>query len=184
MSAFCGRVSGPQANPYRMGHGRALESPDKSSMRNPHFANRSMGVTETSPSVPRRDGEGMYKTSRRAHPERLKWAQARGLDARLHLLVMHRTQTNAKYMHMAPLRPAGILLMPAGTNTSHIGKEHPRSCKASGSRPASPLARPPGIAQQPRGKKVPSSNVSICGILTDTPADARGLLSGTAIRLP
>jgi ribosome modulation factor len=45
-----------------------------------------MGVTETSPSVPRRDGEGMYKTSRRARPDRLERAQARGLDARLHLL--------------------------------------------------------------------------------------------------
>jgi hypothetical protein len=45
-----------------------------------------MGVAETSPSVPRRDGEGAFKTSRRAHPDRLAWAQARGLDARLHLL--------------------------------------------------------------------------------------------------
>jgi hypothetical protein len=45
-----------------------------------------MGVAETSPSVPRRDGEGAFKTSRRARPDRLEWAQARGLDARLHLL--------------------------------------------------------------------------------------------------
>jgi hypothetical protein len=47
---------------------------------------RSMGVVETSPSVPRRDGEGAFRTRRRAHPDRLEWAQARGLDARLHLL--------------------------------------------------------------------------------------------------
>jgi hypothetical protein len=47
---------------------------------------RSMGVTETSPSVPRRDGEGTCETSRRAHPDRLEQAQAWGLDARLHLL--------------------------------------------------------------------------------------------------
>jgi hypothetical protein len=45
-----------------------------------------MGVAETSASVPQRDGEGAYKTSRRAHPDHLKQAQARGLDARLHLL--------------------------------------------------------------------------------------------------
>jgi hypothetical protein len=31
------------------------------SMRNPQFATRSMGVVETSLSVPRRDGEGTYK---------------------------------------------------------------------------------------------------------------------------
>jgi hypothetical protein len=45
-----------------------------------------MGVAETSPSVPRRDGEGALKTSRRALPDRLERAQTRGLDARLHLL--------------------------------------------------------------------------------------------------
>jgi hypothetical protein len=45
-----------------------------------------MGVAETSPSVPRRDGEGVFKTSRRARPDRLQRAQARGLDARVHLL--------------------------------------------------------------------------------------------------
>jgi hypothetical protein len=32
---FNGRVSGPRANPYRMGHGRPLEPPDSSSTRNP-----------------------------------------------------------------------------------------------------------------------------------------------------
>jgi hypothetical protein len=58
---FHGGVSGPRANPYRTGHGRPLESSDNSSTRNPQFATRSMGVAETSPSVPRRDGEGTYK---------------------------------------------------------------------------------------------------------------------------
>jgi hypothetical protein len=83
---FHGRVFGPRANPYRTGHGRPLESPNNSSMRNPQSTTRSMGAVETSPSTPRRDGEGAYKTSRRAYPDRLKRAQARGLDARLHLL--------------------------------------------------------------------------------------------------
>jgi hypothetical protein len=45
-----------------------------------------MGVAETSPSVPRRDDEGVFKPSRRAHPDRFERAQARGLEARLHLL--------------------------------------------------------------------------------------------------
>jgi hypothetical protein len=129
--------------------------------------------------------------SRRARPDRLERAQVRGLDARLHLLEMHRTQTNAKNVCMAPPRPAWISPMSAETNTSHTGRsyektlqEHPRSCKASEARPAGPLAWPHGIAQQPGGKKVPSADVSICGILTDTPADARVLLSGIAIRVP
>jgi hypothetical protein len=83
---FNGRVSGPRSLPYRTGHGRPLEPPANSSMRNPQSATRSMGVAETSPSVPRRDGEGAFKIRRRARPDRLEWAQARGLDARLHPL--------------------------------------------------------------------------------------------------
>jgi hypothetical protein len=74
------------AYPYRMGHGRPLEPPTNSSTRNPQSATRSMGVAETSPSVPRRDGEGTVKTSLRALPDRLERAQARGLGARLHSL--------------------------------------------------------------------------------------------------
>jgi hypothetical protein len=83
---FNGRVSGPRAYPYRTGHGRPLEPPASSSTRNPQFTTRSMGVLETSPSVTRRGGEGAFRTKRRAHPDRLEWAKARGLDARLHLL--------------------------------------------------------------------------------------------------
>jgi hypothetical protein len=83
---FNGRVSGPRAYPYRTGHGRPLELPANSSARNPQSATRSMGVAETSPSVPRRDGEGTFKTRWRARPNRLEWARARGLDAWLHPL--------------------------------------------------------------------------------------------------
>jgi hypothetical protein len=83
---FYGRVPGPRANPYRTGHGRPLEPPDSSLTRNLQSATRSMGVVETSPSVPRRDDEGAFKTRQRAHPDRLERALARGLDARLHLL--------------------------------------------------------------------------------------------------
>jgi hypothetical protein len=83
---FNGRVSGPRAYPYRTGHGRPLEPPANSSTRYPQSATRSMGVAKTSPSIPWRDGEGAFKTRRRARPDRLEWAQARGLGARLHLL--------------------------------------------------------------------------------------------------
>jgi hypothetical protein len=89
-----------------------------------------------------------------------------------------------QHMCMAPPRPAE-------TNASHDDnamektlKECTHSSKASGARPAGPLARPHRIAQQPGGKRVPSASVSIYGILTDIPADARGLLSGTAIGVP
>jgi hypothetical protein len=83
---FNERVSEPRDYPYRTGHGHPLEPPASSSRRNPQFATRLMGVVETSPSVSRRDDEGAFRTRRRARPDRLEWAQARGLDARLHLL--------------------------------------------------------------------------------------------------
>jgi hypothetical protein len=87
-------------------------------------------------------------------------------------------------MRMAPPRPTEI-------NTSHNEdaaektlKEYTHSSKASGARPTGLLARPHGIAQQPGEKKVPLASISICGILTDTTTDARGLLTGTAIGVP
>jgi hypothetical protein len=71
---------------------------------------------------------------------------------------------NAKYVCVAPPRPAGILPMLAETNTPHIGRlcektlqEHPCSCKASGARPAGPLARPHGIAPVTRREEGPIS---------------------------
>jgi hypothetical protein len=82
-----------------------------------------MGVAETSPYVPRRDGEGAYNTSRKARPNHLERAQAQGLDARLHLLGAPNAE-DARYVHVAPPRPAGISPMPAETNTPHAG----RSC--------------------------------------------------------
>jgi hypothetical protein len=86
-------------------------------MRNLQFATRSMGVVETSPSVPQGGGVRRRINKTESTLDRLNWAQARGLDARLHLLEMHRTQMYAKYVRMAPPRLAGILPMPAETNT-------------------------------------------------------------------
>jgi hypothetical protein len=102
---FNGRVSGPRAYPYRTGHGRPLEPPANSSTRNPQSTTRSMGVAKTSPSVPRRDGEGASKTRRRARPDRLEWAQARGLGARLHLLgCTEREWCQSRVRHRSRLR--------------------------------------------------------------------------------
>jgi hypothetical protein len=102
---FNGRFSRPRAYPYRTGHGRPLEPPANSSMRNLQSATRSMGVAETSPSVPRRDGEGAFKTRRRARPDRLEWAQARGLDARLHLLgCTERERYQSRVRHRSRLK--------------------------------------------------------------------------------
>jgi hypothetical protein len=91
---FHGRISGPRAYPYRTGHGRPLELPDNSSKRNLRFATRSMGVADTSPPRPAEGRQGDVWKSRRVRPDRLEWAQARGLDARLHLLDMHRMHAN------------------------------------------------------------------------------------------
>jgi hypothetical protein len=113
---FNGRVSGPRAYSYRTGHGHPLEPPANSSTRNPQSVTRSMGVEETSPSVPRRDGEGTFKTRRRAHPDRLEWAQARGLDARLHLV--GRAEREKISVARASPKPAATLPMPVGTCTT------------------------------------------------------------------
>jgi hypothetical protein len=96
-----------------------------------------------------------------------------------------------RYVRMAPLKPAETSPMPAETNTSHTGKrcektlqEHPRSRKASRATPAGAPAHPHRTTQQPRGKNVPSSSINVCGFLMDTVVEARGLLSGTTIRVP
>jgi hypothetical protein len=81
---FNGRVSGPRAYPYRMGHGCPLEPPANSSMRNPRPDR--WGLWKPHP--PSRGGtaRARLKQSQRAHLDRLERARARGLDTRLHLL--------------------------------------------------------------------------------------------------
>jgi hypothetical protein len=147
-----------------MGHGRPLESPDNSSMRNPQSATRPMGVAETSPSVPRRDGEGAFNTNQRAHPDRLERAQARGLYAWLHLLGCAERRQRQSCACGTP-RPAATLPMPVEINTPHAGgsrekplQEHSRSCRASGARPAGPLTRPHRTALATRREQRPISN--------------------------
>jgi hypothetical protein len=149
-----------------------------------------MGVAETSLSVPWRDGEGAYKLVGQPAPIASNGPRLGG-STHGYTFWGAPNANDARYVRVAPPRPAEISLMPAETNTPHTGRscektlqEHPRSCKASGARPAGQLARPHGITPATRGKKVPSASVSICGILTDTPTDAQGLLSVTAIKVP
>jgi hypothetical protein len=59
-------------------------------------------------------------TSRRARPDRLERAQARGLDARLHLVGSAERRRRQTCARGAP-RPAGTLSMPVGINTLHAG---------------------------------------------------------------
>jgi hypothetical protein len=58
-----------------------------------------MGVVDTSPFRPAKERRRDAQASQRARPDRLEWAQARGLDARLHLLDMHRMQANVTCAH-------------------------------------------------------------------------------------
>jgi hypothetical protein len=71
-----------------------------------------MGVAETSPSVPRRDNEGAFKTSRRARLDHLERAQARGLDAWLHLL--GRTERRQCQIRVCGTAEAGWNIADAG----------------------------------------------------------------------
>jgi hypothetical protein len=141
------------AYPYRTGHGRPLEPPTNSSTRNPQSATRPMGVAEISPSVPRRDGEGALKTSRKAIPDRLERAQARGLDARLHLLdCTRRRKCYRRVRHRSRLRHCRRRLehvpRPLTKSRGQPLQEHLCPCRASGARPAGPLTRPHGKCSQ------------------------------------
>jgi hypothetical protein len=174
-----------------MWHGCQLEPPVSSSTRDPQFATRSMGVVDTSPLRPAKEWRRGVLTSQRAHPDRLEWAQARGLDARLHLLDMHRTQANAEtcaWHRRGRLKYCrGQLKQTPRTLETCCGKtlhEYSHSSKDSGATPVGALVRPHGTSQHPGGKKVLSESTNLCGFLTDTAAKARGLLSGTAIRVP
>jgi hypothetical protein len=90
---FHGRVSGPRANPYRIVHGRPLELPDNNSTRNPQSVTRSMGVVETSPPVPRRDGEGAYKCKLESSPRSPRTGPGSGAQRTATRPMEYRTQT-------------------------------------------------------------------------------------------
>jgi hypothetical protein len=112
---FDGRVSRPRAYHYRTGHGCPLEPPGNSSTRNPQSATRSMGVVETSSFVPWRDGEGAFKTRRRARPDRLEGAQRAATPPG-----MHRTRKTS--VVRVSLKPAETSPMPVETHTTSLMK--------------------------------------------------------------
>jgi hypothetical protein len=123
-----------------------------------------MGVVETSPSVPRRDGEGAFRTRQRTRPDRLEWAQARGLDARLHLLGCTERriyQSHACDRGRLEYRRCRLKQMPRTLVKTHEKPvhEHSRSCRASGARPAGPLTRPHGKAFATRREERPISRL-------------------------
>jgi hypothetical protein len=81
-------------------------------MRNPQFAARSMGVAETSPSVPQRDGEGTYKLVREPAPITSNGPRLRG-STHGYTSWGAPNADDARYEHVVPSRPLGILLMQA-----------------------------------------------------------------------
>jgi hypothetical protein len=146
------------------GHGRPLEPPTSSSTRNPQFATRSMGVVETSPSVPWRDGESTFRTRWRARPDRLEWARARGLDVRLHLLGCTERENHQSCardrsrLEYCRCRLKQTPRTPVKTREKPL-QEHTRSCRASGARPAGPLTRPRGKVLATRREERPFSRL-------------------------
>jgi hypothetical protein len=76
--------------------------------------------------------------------------------------------------------------MPAETNTSYTDKMLWKNLAGASTllQGIGGYTRPHGTAQQPGGKNISSASASLCGFLTDTTAEARGLLSGTTIRVP
>jgi hypothetical protein len=157
------RFHGRVANPYRMGHGPPLESPDNSSTRNPQSATRSMGVVETSPSVPRRDGEGASKYKSESSPRSPRTGPGSGARRTATPLGSTERRQRQSCVCGAP-RPAGTLPTSVEINTPHARgsrenplQEHSRSCRASGARPMGPLTRPHGIALATRREERPIS---------------------------
>jgi hypothetical protein len=136
------------------------------------------------PSALRKGGEGVHKTSSRAHLDRLEWARARGLDARLHLLDMHRTQVNAD---TCVWHRRGWLKQTPRTLATHCGKtllECTHSTKSSGGYTRGCASAPPQNGTTTRREERPIRSTNLCRFLTETAAKAWGLLSETAIRVP
>jgi hypothetical protein len=104
-----------------MGHGRPLEPPDNNSTRNPEFPTRSMWVAETSPSVPRRDGEGTYELVREPAPIASNGPRIRG-STHGYTSWGAPNADNAKYACVASPRPTKISPIPVETNTPRTGR--------------------------------------------------------------
>jgi hypothetical protein len=102
-------------------------------------------------------------TSRRAGPNHLERAEARGLDARLHLLgsTERFDARPVRVVHRGRLEHCRCRLKQTPRTLEGLAKkplqEHSRSCMASGARPAGPLMRPHGTTLATRREECPIS---------------------------
>jgi hypothetical protein len=80
-----------------------------------------MGVAETSPSVPRRDGEGAYKLVEEPVPIASNGPRLGG-STHGYTSWGAPNADHARYVRVAPPRLVELSLMPAETTTSHAGK--------------------------------------------------------------
>jgi hypothetical protein len=80
-----------------------------------------MGVAETSPSVSRRDGEGMFKLVGEPAPITSNGPRLGG-STHGYTSWGAPNADDARYVCVASPRPAGILPMPTETNTPHAGR--------------------------------------------------------------
>jgi hypothetical protein len=187
MKRSYGRVSGPRADPYRMGRGRPLELPVSSSMRDPRFATRSMGVVDTPPLRPAKGRRGAHEQVEEHTPIALSGPRLRG-SLHGYTFCTYPIVSKRQSAHMALPRPAETTLRPAETNASQIGsstqktlQECTQSSKASRATTAVALAWPHGTSQRPEGKRVLTESLCLLRVPMDTAAKARGLLSRTTI---
>jgi hypothetical protein len=147
-----------------MGHGRPLESPDNSSLRNPQSATRIdegcrnltlcpakgqrgsiQNKSESSPRSPQMGpGSGARRT---AAPPREHKTQAMPVMCAWHR--RGRLEHCRCRLKRTPRTLVGLAKKPL--------QEHSRFCKALGDRPAGPLARPHGLASATRGEECPIS---------------------------
>jgi hypothetical protein len=131
-------------NPIAARRGTRNSRPTRWELLTPHPPSRegtTKGRTKNSESLPRSPRMGPGSGARRA-------ATPPGYAP---------NACERQHMRMAPPRPAEINTSHNDDATEKTLKEYTHSSKASGARPAGPLVRPHGIAQQPGGKKVPSS---------------------------
>jgi hypothetical protein len=116
------------------------------------------------PHPPSRGGTARECTnaSRRARPDRLERAQARGLDAWLHLLgctERKKYQSCVRDRSRLEHRRCRLKQIPrtlVKTRKKAL-QEHSRSCRASGARPVGPLTRPHRMSLATRRKEHPIS---------------------------
>jgi hypothetical protein len=119
----------------------------------------------------------------------VEWAQARGLDARLHLMgCAERGRYQLRVRHRSRLRHRRCRLRHVPRSLTKFREkllqEYSRSCRASGARPAGLLTRPHGKAFATRMEEHPISRIQHLGEPDRYAHRSRKLLSGTATRVP